>query len=82
MEASGHTQARRLEKLGNLLGLDHDHAMLAEKLALSPTADLSLMSQLGVISKRRQALEAKAFDRGARLYAKKPKAFARRLKLR
>ena len=82
LPGSTKTQARRLEKLGNLLGLDHDHAMLAEKLALSPTADLSLMSQLGVISKRRQALEAKAFDRGARLYAKKPKAFARRLKLR
>jgi CHAD domain-containing protein len=73
--------ARRLENLGNMLGLDNDHALLAEKLALSPEGDLSLMNQLGVIAKRRHALEAEAFALGRRAYARNPKAFARRFRL-
>ena len=55
-----------LERLANLLGLDHDHAVLAEKLALSPTGDLALMAQLSLIADRRRELEAEAFELGAR----------------
>jgi CHAD domain-containing protein len=71
-----------LDRLGEKLGLGNDHALLAEKLALSPTGDPALMRQLALIAKRRNALEAEAFALGARLYAKKPKTFARKLKLK
>lgn len=71
-----------LERLGDVLGLGNDHALLAEKLALSPAGDPALMRQLALIAKRRHALEAEAFALGARLYAKKPKAFAEKLVLK
>lgn len=67
-----------LAELGELLGLDHDHAALAEKLALSPEADLALMHQLAVIAERRRSLEMEAFALGRRLYRRKAKAFARK----
>ncbi|HEY5082861.1 MAG TPA: CHAD domain-containing protein [Bauldia sp.] len=70
-----------LERLGDALGLGNDHALLAEKLALSPTGDPALMRQLALIARRRNALEAEAFALGARLYSRKPKAFAGRLHL-
>jgi CHAD domain-containing protein len=74
--------APNLDRLGETLGLGNDHALLAEKLALSPTGDPALMRQLALIAERRKALEAEAFALGASLYAKKPKAFADRLKLK
>lgn len=73
-----HRRAPDLKELGELLGLDHDHAALAEKLALSPEGDLALMKQLAVIAERRRALEAEAFAIGKRLYRRKPSAFAKR----
>jgi CHAD domain-containing protein len=69
-----------LERLGEVLGKDNDHALLAEKLALSPTGDISLMSQLSLIAKRRNALEAEAFALGAKLYRRKPDGFMARMK--
>ena len=74
--------ASRLDRLGEMLGSDNDHALLAEKLALSPTGDPKLMSQLGVIARERNKLEGDAFRLGKRLYARKPKAFARTFKVR
>lgn len=74
--------AADLDRLGEALGLGNDHALLAEKLALSPTGDPALMRQLALIAKRRNALEAEAFALGDRIYATKPKAFARKLKLK
>jgi CHAD domain-containing protein len=74
--------ASRLDRLGEMLGSDNDHALLAEKLALSPTGDPKLMSQLGVIARERNRLEGDAFRLGKRLYARKPKAFARTFKVR
>jgi CHAD domain-containing protein len=71
-----------LNRLSDVLGLDHDHAVLAERLALSPTADLSLMRQLALIAKARRGFEAEAFGLGAQIYIDKPKAFARRLRIR
>lgn len=74
--------ANRLKRLGDVLGLDHDHAMLAERLALSPTGDPALMQQLSLIAKQRRVLEGRAFALGARLYKTKPKAFRRRIWLK
>jgi CHAD domain-containing protein len=68
-----------LDRLGDLLGLDNDHALLAERLALSPSADLSLMDQLSLIARRRHALEEEAFELGDKTYARKPKKFMDRL---
>jgi CHAD domain-containing protein len=78
----GRRVAERLDRLGEMLGSDNDHALLAEKLALSPTGDPKLMSQLGVIARQRNALEAEAFALAKRVYVRRPKAFARRFKVR
>jgi hypothetical protein len=72
--------APRLDRLGEVLGLDHDHAMLAERLALSPRADPSLMRQLQAIANRRRDLEAEAFALGAKVYAKSVRRFQRQIK--
>ena len=69
-----------LERLGEVLGQDNDHALLAEKLALSPTGDISLMSQLALIARRRNALEAEAFALGGKIYKRKQQKFMGRLK--
>ena len=82
LSRKGQKMAPMLERLGDLLGLDHDHALLAEKLALSPTGDLALMSQLSLIADRRRELEAEAFELGKRIYGEPTKAFARTLHLR
>jgi len=73
--------AKHLDELSELLGHDHDHAVLAERLALSPTGDPALMQQLALIAKRRRALEAEAFALGNRLYREKPKRFRKRMRL-
>jgi hypothetical protein len=73
--------ASRLDRLGELLGLDHDHAVLAEKLALSPAGDPALMQQLSAIAERRRALEGEAFTVGARVYRRNARRFARRMRL-
>jgi len=70
-----------LQRLSDLLGLDHDHAVLAERLALSPTGDLSLMAQLALIADRRRELEAEAFELGEAIYGESPKTFVRSLQL-
>lgn len=74
--------AKDLERLGDLLGRDHDHAVLAEKLALAPDADHSLMRQLAMIAAERRALEKEAFTLGGALYDRKPRAFARAARFR
>jgi CHAD domain-containing protein len=71
----------QLKDLGDTLGLDQDHAMLAEQLALSPEGDPALMLQLSLIADHRLKLESKAFALGAKLYKKRPKKFRRRLSL-
>jgi hypothetical protein len=70
-----------LDRLIEILGLDHDHALLAERLALAPH-DAALQRQLALIADRRRGMEADAFSLGADLYDRKPKAFARRYRLR
>jgi CHAD domain-containing protein len=72
----------QLDALAELLGTDNDHALLAERLALSPAADPNLMGQLAAIARRRNAIEAETFALGQRIYKRKPKAFARKYKMR
>jgi CHAD domain-containing protein len=71
-----------LARLGDMLGRDHDHAVLAEKLALAPDANHALMRQLALIAAGRRALEKQAFTLGEVLYKRKPKAFAAKARLR
>ncbi|MEO8669275.1 MAG: CHAD domain-containing protein [Bauldia sp.] len=73
--------AARLEDLAERLGLDHDHAILAAKLAESPTGEPALSRQFRLIAERRRRLEAEAFALGERLYAKNAKRFRRRLRV-
>jgi CHAD domain-containing protein len=73
--------AEALYDLTELLGLDHDHAMLAERLALAPD-DGALARQLTLIVERRQGMESEAFRLGDQLYGEKPKDFARRNRLK
>jgi CHAD domain-containing protein len=73
--------ADRLDRLAGLLGSDHDLALLAERLALSPRHDPALGLQLSVIATERRRLENEALKRGARLYRHKPAELARRMKL-
>jgi CHAD domain-containing protein len=56
-------------ELADLLGDDHDFAVLAEH-----REDLAVQCH-----RRRAALQDEAFAVGARLYAERPKAFARRI---
>jgi CHAD domain-containing protein len=73
--------AKRLEKLGELLGLDHDHAILAAKLADAPPSEPALMRQLQLIAEKRRALEGEAFILGERLYRRSPKRIGHRLRI-
>ena len=70
-----------LDRLDSLLGLDHDHAVLADRLALSPAGDPALMAQLALIADRRRELEAEAFELGEAVYGESPRAFVRSLDL-
>jgi CHAD domain-containing protein len=74
-------RAADLARLGDVLGLDHDHAVLAERLALSPDPDPGLMRHLSLIARERRRLEEEAFRLGAALYGRKPRKQARRLRI-
>jgi len=74
--------AARLERLDEVLGRDHDHAMRAERLALSPTGDPALMQKLSVIAEHRRDLAKEAFALGGRVYKAKPKTFRQRMVLK
>jgi CHAD domain-containing protein len=69
--------------LGSLLGDDHDLATLAATLTAAdrvdapPSVDVGALS--GLIDRRREELQAQALALGARMYAEKPKAHARRI---
>jgi CHAD domain-containing protein len=73
--------AADLARLGDLLGLDHDYAVLADRLALSPAPDPGLMRHLSLIARERRRLEEEAFRLGAVLYRRKPKKQARRMRI-
>jgi CHAD domain-containing protein len=76
LPADAKKNARQLEKISSLLGLDHDNAILAGKLVDRPDGP-ELMSQLSLIAGKRRSLERNAFARGARLYGRKRRRMRR-----
>ena len=74
--------ARRADGLGELLGEEHDLAMLAERVraADEPFAHAAgaRKTLLRVIARRRRRLRKRALRTGGRLYARRPRKFVRR----
>jgi CHAD domain-containing protein len=65
-------------RLSDLLGDDHDLAMLADRLAAAPEAvDAETLRTL--VAERRAELQREALQLGRLVYAEKPKAYGRRL---
>jgi CHAD domain-containing protein len=76
---AGHADDAHL--LSDLLGDDHDLAVLRETLAARDTAVAAdVESVLTLIDHRRDQLQAEAMQLGARVYAEKPQAFTRRMR--
>jgi hypothetical protein len=69
--------AVRLDGLAELLGLDHDHAMLAERLPLAPDG-ATLSRRLALIAERRRGIADEALALGGALYALNPRRFGKR----
>lgn len=75
----GHAEAAH--ELSDLLGDDHDLAVLRESLvAAGGSIRTDVDSVITLIDHRREQLQAQAMRAGARLYAEKPKAFVRRIR--
>ncbi|HXW58196.1 MAG TPA: CHAD domain-containing protein [Solirubrobacteraceae bacterium] len=74
--------ARRADELGELLGEEHDLAVLAERVraADEPFAHAAgaRRTLLKLIARRRRRLRKRALRAGERLYRRRPKAFVRR----
>ncbi len=78
-------KARRkeLHDLSDLLGFEHDLAVLAGRLTDDPERfpdNEDLAGFLGLIEQRRGELRQRAFNLGRRLYSEKPKRLKKRLK--
>ena len=75
--------AAESHELADLLGDEHDLAVLAERLTrsadLTGGALLDAETMQALIAERRAELQAAALDVGRRVYAEKPKAYGRRL---
>ena len=83
-----HRVARRADELGELLGEEHDLALLAARLRATgkdgsgPRLKLGAGSRkllLKAIARRRRALRRKALKKGKRLYRRTPATFVRRV---
>jgi CHAD domain-containing protein len=73
-------QADEAHKLADLLGDDHDLAVLRDALEKGAGAvPVDLDAVIGLVDHRRAQLQAEALLVGERLYAEPPKAFGRRL---
>lgn len=74
-------QAQEADRLGELLGEDHDLGLLHQTvLAWGPDPDAGLARLIGLVNEERGQLQAEAGLRGRRLYAEKPAAFTGRLR--
>jgi CHAD domain-containing protein len=71
-------QAKEAKKLSKLLGEDHDLAVLASLLRQDPELAALSADLLDVIAERRKVLLKKSRALGRRVYAERPKHFARR----
>jgi CHAD domain-containing protein len=74
-------QAKDAHHLADLLGDDHDLAVLARALR-TPNVDVAidLDAILGLLDHRRRQLQTQALQIGARVYLEKPKAFVARVR--
>jgi CHAD domain-containing protein len=72
-------QADEAHRLADLLGDDHDLAVLTAEIEDSTDPSGDRADLLAAIEGRRSELQADAFELGARIYAEKPKAFGRRV---
>ncbi len=73
---------RELDRLGDLLGLDHDLAVFNQTLRDASLTDNGSAAQARLIDlarERRRELQADAFDLGRRIYTENPAAFADRI---
>jgi CHAD domain-containing protein len=73
-------QAARAHRLADLLGDDHDLAVLREQVAdadVTVEQEATRAALLSVIDRRRASLQRDALKLGARIYARRPKKFAR-----
>jgi CHAD domain-containing protein len=74
-------QAKEAHRLSDLLGDDHDLAVLRETLVSGPDGlAVDLVALVSLIDHRREQLMRDARYVGERLYAEKPSAFGRRLR--
>jgi CHAD domain-containing protein len=71
--------AKEVEALADMLGDDHDLAVLAERLRNLDDPPVQLDEVLDLIQRRRGELLDEVQALGRRIYAEAPKAFARRL---
>jgi CHAD domain-containing protein len=73
--------AKELHRLADLLGDDHDLALLRGELTRDPTsAPVDLGAVVKLIDHRRDELQSEAFRLGRRVYAEPPRAFRRRMR--
>ena len=75
---------KQFEKLGDLLGQEHDLRVIRETLLSPHPAQIPpelLQSFLGLLQRRAFELQAEAQAIGRRIYAEKSKAFVRRIKV-
>jgi CHAD domain-containing protein len=73
-------QAKDAHLLSDVLGDDHDLALLRERLLeAGPALPVDLDPVIALLDHRRGQLQAEAMWLGERLYAEKPKAFLRRI---
>jgi CHAD domain-containing protein len=73
-----HRLARRADALGELLGEDHDLAVLAERVRTDTALVLGRGARktlLQLIARRRRQLRRRALRQGERIYRRRPKAF-------
>lgn len=89
-----HRLATRADALGELLGEEHDLAVLAERLRAGADAGEGIdteatlwrtgrgtrLALLQAIARRRRKLRREGLRKGERLYAEKPRAFMRRVR--
>jgi CHAD domain-containing protein len=74
-------QVKDAHRLADLLGDDHDLAVLREALTQGQVhAPVDLEAVVGLIDHRRETLQTDAFYVGARVYAEKPQAFIWRMR--
>jgi CHAD domain-containing protein len=73
------TQAKAAKQLADLLGDDHDLAMLDSRIGEDGGSILEEEALHALVADRRSDLQAQAFDLGRRVYAESPKRFTARI---